>query len=133
MSIDVLLAEPHLKGKRGVNRIFLTLTLLYALLCAGGCAFQRRLIYFPTKLDQSSAEKAAEREGFLACRNKSGEIIGWNLPASGSPSACVLVVHGNAGCALDRAYIARPIHDAARFAVYVLEYPGPGSSQRPSQ
>src|SRR6266404_5494139 len=68
--------EGVMKGKRGVNRIFLMLTLLYALLCAGGCAFQRRLIYFPTKLDPSYAEKAAEREGFLAWRNKSGEIIG---------------------------------------------------------
>src|SRR6266436_206940 len=109
MSLEVPPAGPRLNWKNGVNRIFLRLTLLYALLCAGGCAFQRRLIYFPTKLDPSYAEKAAEREGFLAWRNKSGEIIGWNLPASESPSACVLVVHGNAGCALDRAYIAQPI------------------------
>ncbi len=127
MSRDVLPSEPRLKRKRGANRIVLKLTLLYALLCAGGCAFQRRLIYFPTRLDSGSAEKAAEREGFLAWRNNSGQIIGWNLPASESPSASVLVVHGNAGCALDRAYIARPIHDAVPFDVYILEYPGYGA------
>ena len=74
MSLEVLPAEPNLKWKRGVNRISVMLMLLYALLCAGSCAFQRRLIYFPTKLDPSSAEKAAEREGFLAWRNKSGQI-----------------------------------------------------------
>ena len=127
MSLEVLSAEPNLKWKRGVNRISVMLMLLYALLCAGSCAFQRRLIYFPTRLDPGSAEKAADQEGFLAWRNRSGQIIGWNLPATESPSASVLVVHGNAGCALDRAYIARPIHDAVPFDVYVLEYPGYGA------
>ena len=82
MSNRVLFAAPHLKWKKGVSRIFLKLTLVYALLCVGGCAFQRRLIYFPTKLDPSSAQKAAEREGFLAWRNSSGQVIGWKFAAS---------------------------------------------------
>jgi len=127
MSIEVFPAEPRLKRRRGVHRFFLMLTLLYASLCVGGCALQRRLIYFPTKLDPMAAEMAADREGFLPWRNKSGQIIGWNLPSSDTPSASVLVVHGNVGCALDRAYIARPIHDAVPFNVYVLEYPGYGA------
>jgi pimeloyl-ACP methyl ester carboxylesterase len=116
-----------LKWKRGVLRILFKLTLVYALLCVGGCVFQRRLIYFPAKLDPSSAEQAADREGFLAWRDSSGQVIGWKFPARQSPSASVLVVHGNAGCALDRGYIARPIHDAVPFDVYVLEYPGYGA------
>ena len=65
MSINVRPNEPHLKWIRGVIRVFLTLTLLYALLCVGGCALQRRLIYFPTRLDPDSAETAAGREGFV--------------------------------------------------------------------
>ena len=44
-------------------------------------------------------------------------------PATGS----VLIVHGNAGCALGRDYIAQPIHDAADVEVFVLEYPGYGA------
>ena len=127
MSLEVPSAGPRLNWKNGVNRIFLRLTLFYALLCAGGCALQRRLIYFPTRLDPGSAEKAADQEGFRAWRNSSGKIIGWNLPATNTPSASVLIVHGNAGCALDRVYIARPIHDAAPFDVYILEYPGYGA------
>jgi len=127
MPINVLSAEPHRKGKRGVIRIFLLLTILYALLCAGGCALQRRLIYFPTRLGPGIAEEAADKEGFLAWRNRSGQIIGWYLRASESASASVLVVHGNAGCALDRVYIARPIHDAVPFDVYIMEYPGYGA------
>src|ERR1041385_6496051 len=102
MLLGTLRSEPRLK--RRIIRICLVSILLYASLCAGGCAFQRRLIYFPTKLGPDSAEKMADREGFLAWRNKAGEIIGWKLPANDPPSASVLVVHGNAGCALDRVY-----------------------------
>src|SRR5687767_5506680 len=72
-------------------------------------------------------EQMAAMEGFQPWRNKAGEIIGWKLPASGSPTGCVLVVHGNAGCALNRSYIASPIHEAVSRDVYVLEYPGYGA------
>jgi uncharacterized protein len=39
----------------------------------------------------------------------------------------VLITHGNAGCALDRGYLAGPIHEAAPIDVYILEYPGYGA------
>lgn len=104
-----------------------SLVVLYLLLCAGGCAFQRRLIYFPTRMDPRVADQIAAKEGFQAWRNKAGEIIGWKLPASAAPAGSVLVVHGNAGCALNRGYIARTIHEAASRDVYVLEYPGYGA------
>lgn len=103
------------------------LLVFYILLCVGGCALQRRLIYFPTRMDAQAAGQMAGREGFQPWRNKGGEIIGWKLPASASPTGSVLVVHGNAGCALNRGYIARPIHEAASRDVYVLEYPGYGA------
>ena len=45
----------------------------------------------------------------------------------------MLIVHGNAGSALNRDYFARPIHEASTFGVYVLEYPGYGArSGKPS-
>jgi pimeloyl-ACP methyl ester carboxylesterase len=100
---------------------------LYLLLCIAGCAWQRRLIYFPTKLDARVAGQMADKEGFQPWHNQAGEIIGWKLPAAGSPTGNVLVVHGNAGCALNRGYIARPIHQAASRDVYLLEYPGYGA------
>ena len=125
MSIGVLPFKPRLK--KGVTRTLLMLILFYALLCASGCAFQRRLIYFPTKLAPGDAEQAAAQKGFLPWRNKAGQIIGWKLTADTPPTGSVLIVHGNAGCASDRDYIARPIHHAASFDVYVLEYPGYGA------
>jgi uncharacterized protein len=106
--------------------MLLTLVILYLLLCAGGCALQRRLIYFPTKLDPRVAQQMAAREGFQAWRNQAGEIIGWKLPATDSATGSVLVVHGNAGSALNRDYLARRIHEAGLRDVYVLEYPGYG-------
>ena len=69
----------------------------------------------------------AARDGFQAWRNGAGEVIGWKLPASALPTGSVLVVHGNAGCALNRDFLARPIHESASVDVYVLEYPGYGA------
>jgi pimeloyl-ACP methyl ester carboxylesterase len=107
--------------------VLTSLAVLYLLLCVAGCVWQRHLIYFPTKLDPRVAEHMAAKEGFQAWRNKAGESIGWKLPAAGSPTGSVLVVHGNAGCALNRGYIAGPIHEAASRDVYLLEYPGYGA------
>ena len=70
---------------------------------------------------------ALEQEGFTPWRNSADEIIGWKMAATTSPTGSVLIVHGNAGCALDRSYIARPIHEAGAMDVLVLEYPGYGA------
>ncbi len=102
------------------------LLILYAFLCTVVWALQRRLIYFPTKLSQQIAEQAAAHEGFFPWKNNAGETIGWRLPAKGDARGSVLITHGNAGCALNRTYLALPIHEAAPVDVYILEYPGYG-------
>ena len=107
--------------------MLLTLFIVYLLLALAVMFFQRRLIYFPTKLTPELAGRRAAEEGFLPWRNEAGKIIGWHLPASVSPDGVVLIVHGNAGCAIDRGYLAKPIHAAAPVEVFVLEYPGYGS------
>jgi pimeloyl-ACP methyl ester carboxylesterase len=106
--------------------MFLTLGIVYGLLLVAGCAWQRKLLYFPTRLSAAEANKLAVQEGFVPWQNQNGEIIGWKIPANGSPTGSVLIVHGNAGCALNRDYIAQPIHQAGALDVYVLEYPGYG-------
>jgi pimeloyl-ACP methyl ester carboxylesterase len=72
-------------------------------------------------------ESVAKEHGFAPWKNSNGQIIGWKIPASGQATASVLIMHGNAGCALSRDYIAQPIHDASSADVYVLEYPGYGA------
>jgi pimeloyl-ACP methyl ester carboxylesterase len=90
--------------------------------------FQRRLLYFPTRIPAGKVESVAREHGFSPWKNAAGQIIGWEIPARGTPRGSVLIVHGNAGCALGRDYLAQPIHEAAgEVAVFVLEYPGYGA------
>ena len=113
--------------RRRAIRMLLTLGIAYGLFVLAAAIFQRRLIYFPRTIPPALAEPAAAELGFVPWRNPSGQIIGWKLPAASSPVASVLITHGNAGCAIDRGYLAGPIHDAAPVDVFVLEYPGYGS------
>jgi len=112
---------------RRTFRVLLLLGAAYVIIALLVMFFQRRLIYFPTRLAEPQAESAAVKEGFLSWRNAAGQIIGWHLPASSTSTGAVLIVHGNAGCALNRGYLAKPIHEAGSLDVYVLEYPGYGA------
>ena len=89
--------------------------------------FQRRLIYFPTKISADVIESVAAEHGFAPWKNSTGQIVGWKILAKPHAVANVLIVHGNAGSATDRDYLAQPIHDAADVDVFVLEYPGYGA------
>ncbi|MEI9864110.1 MAG: alpha/beta fold hydrolase [Limisphaerales bacterium] len=89
--------------------------------------FQRRMIYLPTKIPADVIESVATEHGFTPWKNSASQIIGWKMAASGTATGSVLILHGNASCALSRDYIARPVHDAAAVDVYVLEYPGYGA------
>lgn len=103
------------------------LLIAYLLVALAALIFQRRLIYFPTRIPSDVIESVAKEHGFAPWKNPAGQIIGWKIPASGTATGSVLIVHGNAGCALGRDYIAQPIHDAADVEVFVLEYPGYGA------
>lgn len=112
-----------------MRRVLVSIVIIYGLLLAGVAVFQRRLIYVPTRLDPSVAQLTAAQNGFAPWRNAAGQFIGWRMPAGGPSTACVLIIHGNAGFAGDRDYLARPIHDVAAVDVFVLEYPGYGARE----
>lgn len=116
-------------GHPGFFRVLLLLVTVYLLIVLTALIFQRRLIYFPTKIPADMAVQAAAVHGFVPWKNPAGQIIGWKFSATASPVASVLIIHGNAGCAIDRGYLAGPIHDAASVDVYVLEYPGYGARE----
>jgi pimeloyl-ACP methyl ester carboxylesterase len=103
-----------------------TFVIGYAVVLVSFTLLQRYLIYVPEKLTPEIAEQTAAKVGFVRWNNPSGQIMGWKLPASSAPAGSILILHGNAGWALNRAYIALPIHDAAPLDVYILEYPGFG-------
>ncbi len=109
------------------RRVLITLAIVYLALCIGGCALQRKLLYIPTNIPADVIVRVAADHGFLPWTNSTGQIIGWKIPANGPASGSVLIVHGNAGCAVGRDYLAQPIHAATNVDVYVLEYPGYGA------
>ena len=117
-------------------RVLQLLIIGYLLVVLVVLIFQRRLIYLPTKIPADVIESVAVEHGFAPWKNPTGQIIGWKMAANDVVTGSVLVVHGNAGCALSRDYLAQPIHDAAAINVYVLEYPGygarPGSPSKDS-
>lgn len=115
------------KTSRSLIRVLQLLVIAYLLVVLVVLIFQRRLIYFPTKIPAGVIESVAAEHGFAPWKNPAGEIIGWKMSATGTATGGVLVVHGNAGCALSRDYLARPIRDAADVDVFVLEYPGYGA------
>lgn len=107
--------------------VLFTLAIAYILLSLLLMFLQRRMIYFPTKLTPAREAQLAAEKGFVPWRSPAGQIIGWELPAKAPATGSVLIVHGNAGCAVDRGYLADPIHAAVRVDVFVLEYPGYGA------
>jgi pimeloyl-ACP methyl ester carboxylesterase len=108
-------------------RVLQLLVIAYLLIVLAVLIFQRRLIYIPTKIPADVIESVAAGHGFAPWKNPAGQLIGWKMLASGTATGSVLIVHGNAGCALSRDYIAQPIHDAETVDVFVLEYPGYGA------
>jgi hypothetical protein len=107
--------------------VLLTLVVIYVLLTLVVMLLQRGLMYFPTRYTPKQALSAAAENGLVPWRNQAGQIIGWELRASAPTTGAVLIVHGNAGSAVDRGYLAKPIHDAAPVEVFILEYPGYGA------
>lgn len=116
-------------GKIKLRRMLLTLGIVYGLFLVAGCAWQRKLLYFPSRYSLAEEKEFAGQKGFVPWPNPSGEIIGWKCPATGVATGSVLVVHGNGGAALNRDYFAQPIHQATALDVFVLEYPGYGARE----
>jgi pimeloyl-ACP methyl ester carboxylesterase len=121
------LPKPKTGFWRLLLRVLQLLVIGYLFVVLMVLIFQRRLIYLPTKIPADVIESVAAEHGFAPWKNPAGQVIGWKIAASGNTIGSVLIVHGNAGCALSRDYLAQPVHDATAIDVYVLEYPGYGA------
>ena len=108
---------------------------IYVVFCLGLTAGQRHLIYFPCHETLAALQARADAEQFQAWRNARGEFIGWKRLSANQPVAGrVLILHGNAGCALDRTPYADALQTIGSHDVYILEYPGYGRRPgRPTQ
>jgi len=107
-----------------LKRVLLGFAALYFGLCALVFIVQRRLLYFPHRETEPAALERAARLGLAPWRDGSGALIGWRYLSS-ARVARMLVLHGNAGSALDRAFYAQAL-GALGVEVSLLEYPGYG-------
>ncbi|MGA8891693.1 MAG: alpha/beta hydrolase [Anaeromyxobacteraceae bacterium] len=111
-------------------RIALAAVLVLGALLALAWLAQRRLLYFPTRYDLAAADGPARRLGLEPWNDRRGAFAGWRAPhPGGAPVARAVVLHGNAGSAIDRTYL-RDVLQAPGLPpieVYLLEYPGYGA------
>lgn len=105
--------------------VLLVVAALYAGVCLLAFVLQRRLMYFPDRYPERAALDAAGRLGVEAWRDAQGALVGWRVPAEGAPRGRVIVLHGNAGSALDRLPYAAALAPLG-VEVWLLEYPGYG-------
>jgi pimeloyl-ACP methyl ester carboxylesterase len=116
------------KWARGLSRVIQFLAILYLGLLLLVFFAQRKLLYQPTKASYETLLKIAQGEGYEPWQNSSGEFIGWKQISPVKQShGRLLIVHGNAGCAVDRTGYADGLKRVAPLDVYILEYPGYGA------
>ena len=119
--------EVKVPWRRWARLAWRTFLIGYLVVVVSFTLLQRYLIYVPTRVTPAAAESEAAKDGLVAWRNQTGQLIGWKLSAGSAPAGSVLIANGNAGWALNRAFLAQTIHDAAPLDVYLLEYPGFGA------
>ncbi len=100
----------------------------YLLLVLAVYVWQRKLLYFPSRGSPAEMAGRARSELLEPWTNAAGSCIGWRRESTRRPSTgTVLVLHGNAGCAVHRASYADLLQRAANVEVCILEYPGYGA------
>lgn len=123
------MTPPSLRSKAPVRKYLVgglkVSAALYLLVCIGCASFQRRMIYFPPVLTSQQVEQTAQSQRLELWRAPDGRAVGCKRlspvrPAQGQ----LLILHGNAGCAVFCGQYADRIQQAAPLDVFMLEYPG---------
>jgi uncharacterized protein len=122
------------RKRRSVLRILLIVIGFYVVCLVLLGLAQRRMMYFPCTSSHAELQSDAEKEGFRRWRDAQGRATGWFRSSQAPAKQCVLVLHGNAGCAIDRFHYADTFQALAPMDFYVFEYPGYGGRDgSPSQ
>lgn len=89
-------------------------------------SFSRSLVFFPHREATDALATTAAAAGLEPWINRAGERIGWRT-SDGNDQAPLVILHGNAGHALHRKWLASQVAGAdpsARWQIHILEYPG---------
>jgi uncharacterized protein len=111
-----------------VIKVFAFAAVTYLVVVLFYAVMQRSFIYFPQTQGLDTAMASVEHIGGSPWRDADGNWLGWQHGTPGA-SRRVLVMHGNAGQALDRRYFTalfRGLHASGPWEVNLLEYPGYG-------
>ena len=117
--------------KRMLTIILTAVGLGYLAVCALLFFRQRAMLYFPATITLADQLAYAPGAGLEPWLDATGERIGWKREPRGgaAPDQRWLVLHGNAGLAVQRAYWADALErvlPGKSLAIYILEYPGYG-------
>lgn len=109
-------------------RILLLIGAIVLVALAAIFLLQRRLLYFPETYPAAGALAAAPRLGLAPWRAGPEGVCGWRAlrPGAGPARGRVLVLHGNAGSALERLPYAAALGRLG-LEVILVEYPGYGA------
>ncbi len=89
---------------------------------------QREMLYHPAKATEQEMTVQAGLEGLDRWQDGAGHPLGW-VTRQGDGSTPVLLLHGNAGNALDRSdLIARLREVGVASTIHIVDYPGYGSA-----
>jgi len=109
-------------------RALLVLALAYLGICFYVFLRQRSMLYHPSSLPEDRMLALARAQGLSRWTDSSGRPLGW-VTDDGQAVRPVLILHGNAGNALDRqALIAKLREAGAGSKIFLVDYPGYGSS-----
>jgi len=130
--------SPRQRFKRMLVLFVSTLGLIYLGVVLVLMVTQRSMIYLPAKGTETQLLQAAKASGLQPWRDGQGQLIGWKNAAGSAPAANrLLIVHGNAGQAVDRDYLMRGLNTLGKgrlWDAFVVEYPGYGArAGKPSE
>ena len=111
---------PNPPRRISLKRVALPLLSAYLVLGVATTVFQRQLLYFPSRADSASQAALFALQPW----RHQGAVIGYAREVP-SPKRIWLMLHGNAGQAVDRTYTL-PLFNPDD-SVFILEYPGYGS------
>ncbi len=112
------------KTRRSFQGMVPQIILMLITLALSGCNLQRNMLYYPSPYLPSQEQLAAERLEFWP--SGPGDYRGFAAAAASSaPAGTIVVFHGNAGTASDRAYYVKALAPLG-FRVILAEYPGYG-------
>ncbi len=119
--------QPGKGGRRWLRRLVLVALATYACVCMMFAAFQRQLIYYPSREYEATPQEYGLAFEDVSLTTGDGEqIIGWYVPAPDS-QATVLFCHGNAGNISHRLHAIQLLHNSG-FNVLIFDYRGFGQS-----